>query len=161
MDTLKQVADDILENLLKQNKRSVSDDTKRPFGAPSCLYLSPEGHRCGVGWRIKPEHYVPEIEGSSINTLLFAEPSEEDKSKVFLRRNSEGSKYISFESLELIRQDLAIDGIGFPETEYFYSTVQGIHDNSDPEDWPQYFFNLIYDKYNIEVPEFLLERLKR
>lgn len=65
--TLQEAFDRIVQGFASQNWHTSSEEDSE--GTFSCRYRTHDHRKCAVGWLIKDEEYVPELEGCSPVTL--------------------------------------------------------------------------------------------
>jgi len=108
------------------NRQMVFDDIarhakrqrQRAISGLYCAYRSGDGGKCFIGVLIPDDRYTPGMEGRSIQTNIAAQDAIDPK-------------------YGLVRDDPY-----WHDDRLFLSTVQGVHDNHDPTEWPHYLVKL-------------------
>lgn len=124
-----EIFDIVVTNLLKQKKRSFGEYKPTAFRYNEahlyngCLYRSPEGLKCAVGWLIPDELYIPEMENLPIELLV--------------------ENHVT----------AALHKIGISDNDFpFVQHLQYIHDSFSPDEWTSQFLKAAYD-YNLKPDE--------
>lgn len=133
-----EIFDTVVTNLLKQGKRSFGPYKPNAYRYAECnlisvcLYRSPDGSKCAVGWLIPDELYVPQLE----NMMVPTNGEENDVSHV------------------LTKAGISKDDF------YFLYRLQRVHDSCDVENW-DVGFSKIAQEYGLAMPSSNEESIER